>query len=177
MISDSDGKNYPWYGSNREVTLIEGPKDEFENYTVTMNDNFHPHVTWDIPTSSERLPRLTNIKRDQFFYTWLVALDVLKGHFTVLKTVQWRMKLEIHVDPSKSPGNRAKLISNPEPEQPKILKTNLKIPDCALYPINANSAQTLIWRPHKCKPQVIVPPKYVRITEDGLVQKYLNYNF
>ncbi len=165
MISDSDGKNYPWYGSTQEVKLIEGPKEEFQNFTVTMNDNFHPHVTWDIPTSMERIPRLTNVKRDQFFYTWLVAMDVLKGNFIVLKTVQWQMKLEIHVDPNKSLGNRAKLISNPEQEQPHILKKNIKIPKCALYPINANSAQVLIWRPYKSKPEMVIKPKYFRPTD------------
>jgi hypothetical protein len=166
MISDSDGKNYPWYGGGREVALIEGPKQEFQNYTVTMTDNFHPHVTWDIPTSTERVPRLTNIKRDQLFYTWLVAMDVLNGNLIVLKTVQWRMQLDIHVDPKQKMGNRARLISDPEPEQPHVLKKNVQIPYCAMYPTNANSCQTLIWRPFKAKPEIVVAPKYMRINDD-----------
>lgn len=177
MISDSDGKNYPWYGSNREVILVEGPQEEYKNHTVTMNDNFYPHVTWDIPTSNQRIPRLTSIKRDQAFYTWLVAMDILNNEIIILKTIRWKMMLEIKIDPTKKLGNRAKLISNPIPQQPKILRRNVKIPNSALYPANANSAQTLVWRPFKNQPEIVVPPKYVLIGNDGINRRYLTYNF
>lgn len=159
MVSDSDGKNFPWYGSKSEVVLIKGPQPGFTTHQVSMNDNFYPHVTWDIPTSTEKMPRLTNVQRDQKFYTWLVAMDVLNGNFVVLKTYKWRMKLEIHVDPLKELGQRAKLISDPVPRQPNPLKYNLKIPNCALYPTNANSAQMLIWRPKDNNPITVVAPK------------------
>lgn len=159
MVSDSDGKNFPWYGSKNEVVLIKGPQSSSTTHHVTMNDNFYPHVTWDIPTSNEKSPKLTNVKRDQKFYTWLVAMDVLSGNFVVLKTFKWRMKLEIHVDPHKELGKRARLISDPIPKQPIALKYNVKIPNCALYPANANSAQVLIWRPNNSKPIIVVAPK------------------
>jgi len=44
MISDSDGKRYPWYGSKREVKLIEGPTTHSTNISTQMNDNFYPQV-------------------------------------------------------------------------------------------------------------------------------------
>jgi hypothetical protein len=177
MISDSDGKNYPWYGSNREVVLVKGPQQDAKTYSVSMNDNFYPHVTWDIPTSREKIPRLTHIRRDQTFYTWLVAMDLISGQLIVLKTIEWRMTLEIAVSPNKKLGSRAKLISNQEPQQPKVHKKNIPIPNSALYPANANSAQTLVWRPSKNSPEIVVPPKYVLIEKDGVKRRYLTYNF
>ena len=99
MISDSDGKLFPWYGNKTEVCLVKGPKSSYSAYSVSMNDNFYPHVTWDIPTSSERKPRLTRVKREQSFLTWLVAMNVMTGHLIVLKTLKWQMLLEIQIDP------------------------------------------------------------------------------
>lgn len=175
MISDSDGKNFPWYGStDRETVLIKGPKKEYQIYKIKMDDNFHPHVTWDLPNSDERIVRLTNVKRDQSFYTWLVALDVINNQMIILRTIRWSMKLEIRVDPTKRPGHRTKIVSNPIPQQPQILSKNIKIPNCALYPANANTAQTLVWRPYGAPPQIVVPPKYVRFT-DFFVSKYKLY--
>lgn len=161
MISDSDGKNFPWYGNKTEVCLIKGPKTSFSAYSVSMNDNFYPHITWDIPTSTQRKSRLTKVKRDQSFLTWLVATDVINGQLIVLKTLKWRMLLEIQIDPSKELGKRAKLVSNPVPDQPELLKHNIDIPDCALIPSNANGSQFLIWRPTDSKPVVVVRPKCV----------------
>jgi hypothetical protein len=146
MVSDSDGKSFPFYGNKNEVTLIEGPKPSYTTHLVTMNDNFYPHVTWDLPISSHRFVRLTKIKRNQKFLTWLVAMDVLQGYFIVLKTFKWSMKLEIDVDPSKEQGHRATLVNGHEQKQPLELNKNVKIPSCALYPSNANGCQNLIWR-------------------------------
>ena len=161
MISDSDGKNFPWYGNKSEVCLIKGPIASSSSHTVHMNDNFCPHITWDLPVSSSKIkkPKLTNVKREQSFTTWLVAMDVTNGSFIVLKTVKWKMKLEIEVDPTKELGKRAKLISEPIQSQPEIIKNNIDIPECALYPPNANSSQYLIWRPNDRKSFVIINPK------------------
>ena len=161
MVSDSDGRNFPWYGSRNEVSVVKGPQNTHTTHTVSMNDNFYPHVTWDIPTSNEKISRLTNIKRVQTFYTWLVAMDVVNTQFVVLKTFKWTMNLEIAVDPSKQLGQRARLISAPEQQQPMVLKENIKIPNCALYPSNANSCQVLMWRPNGASPVVVVGPRCV----------------
>ena len=138
MISDSDGRNYPFYGSKSEVIEIQGPSSDYTTLKVLMNDNFYPHITWDIPTSNERLARLTNVKRHQNFYTWLVAMNATNGSILVLKTISWQMNLEINVEPSKSPGARASLVSDPIPIQPEILKQNIRIPTCVLYPPNVS---------------------------------------
>lgn len=45
MISDADGKQYPWYGSKTEVQTIEGPTLQPTFVTIHMNDNFFPQVT------------------------------------------------------------------------------------------------------------------------------------
>ncbi|CAF1211970.1 unnamed protein product [Adineta steineri] len=165
MISDSDGRNYPFYGSKSEVIELQGPFSDYRTIKVLMNDNFYPHITWDIPTSNERLSRLTNVKRHQRFYTWLVAMNANNGSILVLKTINWQMDLEINVDPTKPQGSRAILISNPIPIQPEILKQNIRIPTCVLYPPNANSAQILVWHPGcrlgeiSQRPEIVVPPR------------------
>jgi hypothetical protein len=138
MISDSDGRNYPFYGSKSEVIELHGPYLDYQTIKVVMNDNFYPHITWDIPTSNERLSRLTNIKRHQNFYTWLVAMNARNGSILVLKTISWQMNLEINIDPTKPQGSRATLISDPIPIQPEILKQNIRIPTYVLYPPNVN---------------------------------------
>jgi hypothetical protein len=138
MISDSDGRNYPFYGSKSEVIELHGPCLDYRTIQVHMNDNFYPHITWDIPTSNERLSRLTNVKRHQSFYTWLVAMNARNGSILVLKTISWQMNLEINVDSAKPSGSRAMLMSDPIPIQPEILKQNIRIPTCVLYPPNVN---------------------------------------
>ncbi|CAF1001634.1 unnamed protein product, partial [Didymodactylos carnosus] len=179
MISDSDGRNYPWYGSKSEVIEVQGPCDDYTLIKVNMNDNFYPHITWDIPTSNERLSRLTHVTRNQQFYTWLVAMDAINGSILVLKTIRWQMKLEIEVDPLQPQGSRAKLISDPTPEQPEILKQNIRIPTCVLYPPNANSAQILVWHPlchlgeMSHRPEIVVPPRCMAILDQNPF--YSNY--
>jgi hypothetical protein len=42
LINDSDGRNYPWYGSSHQVVSINGPISHTSKYTVTMRDFFHP---------------------------------------------------------------------------------------------------------------------------------------
>ncbi|CAF1572700.1 unnamed protein product [Adineta ricciae] len=42
LINDSDGRNYPWYGSSHQVVTINGPISHSSKYTVTMRDFFHP---------------------------------------------------------------------------------------------------------------------------------------
>jgi len=44
MISDADGKQYPWYGSKSEVQTLEGPTMQPTHVTIHMNDNFFPQV-------------------------------------------------------------------------------------------------------------------------------------
>jgi len=51
MISDCDGHHYPWYGSRNETVTFEGPCKMYQTATITMNDNFHPHVTWRNPAN------------------------------------------------------------------------------------------------------------------------------
>ena len=42
LINDSDGRNYPWYGSSHQVVTINGPIPHTSKYSVTMRDFFHP---------------------------------------------------------------------------------------------------------------------------------------
>ena len=150
MISDSDGRNYPFYGSKSEVIEVQGPTSDYRTIQVLMNDNFYPHITWDIPTSNERLARLTNVKRHQSFYTWLVAMNARTGSILVLKTISWQMNLEIDVDASQPAGSRATLLSNPIPLQPEILKDNVRIPTGVLYPPNVHTLTHPMYRRPTC---------------------------
>jgi hypothetical protein len=168
MISDSDGKNFPWYGSRTEVCQIKGPQANYTRHEATMNDNFNPHITWNTPMSQDGddddpkgdVVRLTHVKRDQKFYTWLVAMDVLNRTLIVLRTYKWRMKLDIGVDPQKELGQRARLLGGSYQKQP-CLVPNVSVPNCALYPPNANSSQVLVWRGanNTAKPIVVVTSK------------------
>jgi len=44
MVSDADGKHYPWYGANNEVMKVRGPAHLPTPVTVSMRDTFHPQV-------------------------------------------------------------------------------------------------------------------------------------
>lgn len=165
MISDSDGRNFPWYGGRTEVAIVQGPLATPTVYTVSMNDNFSPRITWDPPIGTDRKPRLTNVKRDQVFLTWLVAMDVRHYRYIVLKTFKWHMRLEISVDPLRELGERARLVTEEEPEQPVEAIYNTRIPNCALNPINANGSQVLVWYPKVSGPLILIAPKCLRIND------------
>lgn len=143
MISDSDGRNYPFYGSNSELIELHGPSSDYRTIHVRMNDNFCPHVTWDLPMSDKTESRLTHVRRNQHFYTWLVAMNVRNRSILVLKTIRWQMHLEIEVDPNQPRGSRAKLVSDPHPIQPEILKENIRIPPTVLHPPNVREKRIL----------------------------------
>ena len=73
---------------------IQGPCDRYQTATVFMNDNFHPHVTWRNPANRHQLePNLTHIIRDQSFYVWLVAWNMVTMKSFVLQTISWRMQV------------------------------------------------------------------------------------
>ncbi|XP_058230421.1 protein FAM78A isoform X1 [Hemibagrus wyckioides] len=160
-ISDSDGVNYPWYGCTTEIYTIVGPTKKSTSLTVSMNDNFCPSVTWSIPTGTHSVPPLlSSIHRDQHFTTWLVAMNESTAEIVLLRTIRWRMRLAIEVDPEKPLGQRARIMDHLTQEQPEILATNEPIPPNALVKPNANDAQVLIWRPKRGKSVVVIPSKY-----------------
>ncbi|KAG5835213.1 hypothetical protein ANANG_G00269790 [Anguilla anguilla] len=146
-ISDSDGVNYPWYGNTTETCTVAGPTRRDTRFTVSMNDNFYPSVTWGIPVGDSEASQLTSIRRDQSFTTWLVALNQASGETVVLRTVRWRMRLHIQVDPDEPLGRRARLTEPLAQEQPEVLVRNEPIPSNATVKPNANDAQVLMWRP------------------------------
>ncbi|XP_030063666.1 protein FAM78A [Microcaecilia unicolor] len=158
-ISDSDGVNYPWYGNTTETCTIVGPTKRDTKFTVSMNDNFYPSVTWAVPVSEGNVAKLTSIHRDQSFTTWLVANNTTTNDMVILQTIKWRMRLDIAVNPTKPLGQRAKLQSPFAQEQPKILSKNEPIQPSALVKPNANDAQVLMWRPTNGQPIVVIPPK------------------
>lgn len=111
-VSDSDGISYPWYGNSSEIATICGPTKHHKKVVVRMNDNFYPSVTWDIPVSEKDQSRLTKVERDQNFVTWLAALNENTGELIVLRTIRWKFKIIIEVDPDQPLGNRATLLHN-----------------------------------------------------------------
>jgi len=44
MVSDADGKHYPWYGAKNEVMQVCGPTQLPTPITVSMHDTVHPQV-------------------------------------------------------------------------------------------------------------------------------------
>ncbi|XP_022085145.1 uncharacterized protein LOC110976303 isoform X1 [Acanthaster planci] len=160
FVSDSDGKHYPWYGCTTEVATIPGPTSCYSTFHLRMNDNFHPSITWDIPVRNSHQVRLTKLARDQSFTVWLVAMNKSTGQKFVLRTIKWRMRINIAVDETQPLGRRARLLDPIIQEQPHILEPwqNEVAPPEALRAPNANNAQTLIWRPTSGGEVVIVPP-------------------
>lgn len=138
---------------------LAGPTSKPSRFTVSMNDNFYPSVTWAVPVSDNNVPLLTRIKRDQSFTTWLVALHTGTKEKIILQTVKWRMRVDIAVDPAKSLGARAALIGRPQQDQPRVLTRMEPIPPNALGRPNANDAQVLMWRPKRGTPVVVIPSK------------------
>lgn len=137
-----------------------GPTKKDSRFTVSMNDNFYPSVTWSVPVSDSNVPQLSSIHRDQSFTTWLVAINQATAETVVLQTVRWRMRLHIRVHPEKPLGSRAALMEPVAQEQPLILGKNEAIPANAMVKPNANDAQVLMWRPKSGDPIVVIPPKY-----------------
>lgn len=160
FVSDSDGKHYPWYGCTTEVATISGPTSCYSTFHLRMNDNFHPSITWDIPVRNSHQVRLTHLERDQSFTVWLIAINKTTGQKFVLRTIKWRMQINIVVDGSQPLGRRARLMEPVIQDQPQILEPwqNEVAPPEALRAPNANNAQTLIWRPATGGEVVIVPP-------------------
>ena len=170
MISDADGKAYPWYGAKKELRTLKGPSDK-QIITVEMNDNFFPQVTWHIPEESfDRKPRLTHIHRKQRFYTCLAVRDCNQNRIFIYKTITWSMELNIRVNPERPLGERAMLVGPVEQEVPKILRKNIQLPIYALKAPNANRSQVLIWRPFHGEPKIVVPPIETTVNMDD----YLN---
>lgn len=58
LINDSDGRNYPWYGSSHQVVTINGPISHTSKYTVTMRDFFHPWY----------------VQKKHFIFSYLIAI-------------------------------------------------------------------------------------------------------
>ncbi|XP_061636217.1 protein FAM78B [Phyllopteryx taeniolatus] len=158
-ISDSDGVSYPWYGNTTETVTIVGPTSKPSRFTVSMNDNFYPSVTWAVPVSRSDTPALTNVKRDQSFTTWLVALNTTSREKIPLRAIKWRMRVDIAVDPARPLGSRARLASRAHQDQPRVLSRTEPIPANAMGRPNANDAQLLMWRPRRGPPLVVIPPK------------------
>lgn len=158
-ISDSDGVSYPWYGNTTETVTIVGPTSKPSRFTVSMNDNFYPSVTWAVPVSESNTPLLTNIKRDQSFTTWLVALNTTSREKILLHTIKWRMRVDVMVDPSQPLGSRARLVGRLYQDQPRVLARMEPVPSNAMGKPNANDAQVLMWRPRRGPPIVVIPPK------------------
>ncbi|OCT85448.1 hypothetical protein XELAEV_18023615mg [Xenopus laevis] len=141
-ISDSDGVSYPWYGNTTETVTLMGPTNKSSRFSVSMNDNFYPSVTWAVPISESNMPLLTRIKRDQSFTTWLVAMNTTTKEKIILQTIKWRMRVDIEVDPNQMLGKRARLVGRTQQEQPRILSRMEPIPPNALVKPNANDAQS-----------------------------------
>lgn len=137
-----------------------GPTKKDSKFTVSMNDNFYPSVTWGVPVSDSNVPQLSGIRRDQSFTTWLVAINQATSETLVLQTIRWRMRLHIRVDPERPLGHRAALSEPVTQEQPQILGRNEPISSNAMVKPNANDAQVLMWRPKSGDPMVVIPPKY-----------------
>ena len=86
----------------------------------------------DAPTYDGDPSSLTHIHRHQRFYVWLCAMNCSKNELLILRTLRWAQTIEIDVKPGLFRGQRATLVSDPEPDQPVLLRKNIFIPAFAL---------------------------------------------
>ncbi|KAM4604665.1 protein FAM78B-like [Polymixia lowei] len=158
-ISNSDGVRYPWYGDNTEIDTVTGPTSKPSPLKVSMDNNLQADVSWAVPIGNSNTPMLTHIKRDQSFITWLVAMNSVTKERIVLRTVRWRVQVDIALRPDMPLGSRASPIRLSHQEQPDILNCQEPIPSNVLGSPNANEAQVLMWRPRSGAPSVIIPAR------------------
>lgn len=59
-------------------------------------------------------------------------MNCTKNELLILRTIRWAQTIEIDVKPDLLRGRRATLVSDPEPDQPVLLRKNILIPTCAL---------------------------------------------
>jgi len=164
MLSDSDGVHFPWYGNRHEVQAVKGPTKGSKTFNVRMSDSFSPQITW-VPPNGDKFIQgdclLTEIHRDQSFHSWVVARNEETREVVPLKTVIWRMQININVDPSKPLGERGELAGPFQQIQPEVLTHVEPVPLNALDPPHANAAQMLLWRPSRGRVGVVIAPKWV----------------
>jgi len=163
MLSDSDGMHFPWYGNRHEVQAVRGPTKGSKTFNIRMSDSFSPQITWVPPNGDKFIQgdcKLTEIHRDQSFHSWVVARNEETKQVVPLKTVIWRMQINIAVDPTKPLGQRTTLLGPEDQIQPEVLSYNEPIPPNSLEPPHANAAQMLLWRPSKGRVGVVIAPKW-----------------
>lgn len=144
-VSDADGRQYPWYGVTTECRMYQGPTSSEQHVEVSMNDNFSPRVSWAIPVGKEQPDTLCKVERDQTFIAWLVYKIETLNEIHILKSFEWRAKVNIEVDCDKPLGKRSTLLE-PKFQEDPVEVENRPIPICALAPPRANEAQNFVWR-------------------------------
>lgn len=144
-VSDADGRQYPWYGVTTECMKVRGPCDTRQRLHVLMNDNFSPTVSWAVPVGKDQPDTLKRIHRDQSFIAWLVAKNEANGDILPLRAYQWRAVINIAIDPTRTIGERAKLLEPKLQAQPLEL-FDIRVPQSALQSPRANEAQKFVWR-------------------------------
>jgi len=165
MLSDSDGVHFPWYGNRHEVRSVFGPTNT-QTFNIRMSDSFSPQITWVPPNGDKFEPgdcKLTEIHRDQSFHSWVVARNEITEQVVPLKTVIWRMQINIDIDPTKPLGQRGTSTGPSKQIQPEVLTHNEPIPPNALVRPHCNAAQMLLWRPDPSRNErlgVVIPPKW-----------------
>jgi len=175
MLSDSDGLHFPWYGNRNEVQSVYGPTRGEKTFNIRMADSPSAEISW-VPPTWVPLRRwlswtwwrsflfgdckLTEIHRDQSFHSWVVARNEDTKQVVPLKTVIWRMQVNIGINPDQPLGKRSKLLGPIQQIQPEVLGSNVAIPPNALDPPHANAAQMLLWRPAEGRVGVVIAPKW-----------------
>ena len=96
----------------------------------------------------------------------------------MLQMISWSVELNIIVDPTKPLGHRTVSINPVRQRDPVVMDAALAppLPESALCPPNANSAQTLVWWPSDGKqlPTVIVRPTMSSVSDELSLKTFLN---
>ncbi|KAL7671455.1 hypothetical protein ACOME3_006353 [Neoechinorhynchus agilis] len=143
MISDSDGKCFPWYGTADELRVLKGPTTYSTVCKVTMEDSLSSKVSLSPPHHHERVSaRLTEIHREQNFVTWLVKMEESPNRkkVTILRAIKWGVNLKIHQN-----AQQCYVVEEYSCVGPEFLDGENLLPKNCFTGPTANFSQLLIW--------------------------------
>jgi hypothetical protein len=155
VCDGESGARVPWYNVGVGRGMVKA--EQRATVTLSMDDHVTSDIAWKEPLPAnvkvDRPPlELRSIKRDQKFTVWLVAMRDSDKRITVLKKVNWRVEVDISVDPSKPVGSRCKVNAVPF-HQPQVeAAMGQKVPPESLRAPTANESQELWWNPRPNEP-------------------------
>lgn len=181
FINDSDGRQYPFYSISQSLFSIKRGIVKRAYVNLQIKDYFHPSVVWTLPYS--RGVHLTEIRRNQRFYIWLVAIKHgrkacgQEDEVHIMQKLRWEYDLHMEIDPHMPVGQKVRRIYDTQGDSIAMCDFNptQKLPPEATHAPHCNAAQSLIWYPRDQArhSRILVPPKQIIVPWERWVSDML----